>query len=105
MDAWLAEQREVMVQIFDFACSLWTPSNGLKSAGALSCSKCRRIGDTIQKNTRLTLEFDARDLNQEYLQAKLELINTVLVPTDAAGVLDRAAITQYACRAIDPALR
>jgi len=53
---------------------------------------------------RLVLEFDARDLNQDYLTQKLELINTVLVATDAAGVIDRAALTQYAARAIDPVL-
>ena len=104
VDAWLAEQREVMVQVFDLCLQFMDPQQWAEVSGMPELQQMPQDRETIQKNTRLTLEFDARDLNQEYLQAKLELINTVLVPTDAAGVLDRAAITQYACRAIDPAL-
>jgi hypothetical protein len=35
---------------------------------------------------------------------KLQLIQQMLVATDAAGVIDRAGLTQYAARALDPAL-
>jgi len=50
------------------------------------------------------LEFDAKDLNQEFVLQKLQLIQQMLVSTDAAGVLDRAGLTMYAARALDPAL-
>lgn len=103
VDSWLGENREVMVQIFQLCQQFLSQEDWQRISGApdLVMPTDR---NTIQNNMRLVLEFDARDLNQEYLTQKLELINTVLVGTDAAGVLDRAGLTQYAARAIDPAL-
>jgi hypothetical protein len=60
--------------------------------------------DFIQNNLTLVLEFDARDLNLEYLEQKLQLINSVIVASDAAGVVDRAGLTKYALSALDPAM-
>lgn len=59
---------------------------------------------SIQHNVTLVLEYDAKDLNTEYLANKMNLIQTMLVATDAAGVIDRAGLTYYAARSLDPAL-
>jgi hypothetical protein len=103
IDAWLGEQREVMVQIFQL-CQQFLPPDQWQAISGDPTLQMPANRDFIQNNMRLILEFDARDLNMEFLQQKLNLINTVLVGTDAAGVVDRAGLTQYAARAIDPAL-
>jgi hypothetical protein len=103
IDAWLAENREVMVQVFQLCQQFMSQDEWARISGApdLQLPSDR---STIQNNMTLVLEFDARDLNMDYLEQKLQLINTALVGTDAAGVIDRAGLTQYAARALDPAL-
>ena len=92
-----------MVQIFQLCQQFMDPQQWAQISGVPDL-QMPQDRNTIQNLMTLTLEYDSRDLNQEYLTQKLELINTVLAPTDAAGVLDRAGLTQYAARAIDPAL-
>jgi len=103
IDAWLGEQREVMVQVFQLCQQFLSPQDWQQISGDPDL-QMPTDRDYIQNNMSLVLEFDARDLNLEYLEQKLNLINTVLVGTDAAGVVDRAGLTAYAARAIDPAM-
>jgi hypothetical protein len=103
IDCWLAELREVYTQIYQLCEQYMSPEDWVAICGDQTCAQPQdRIG--IQHNLNLVLEFDAKDLNLEYTNQKLQLIQTMLVQTDAAGVLDRAGLTQYAARALDPAL-
>ena len=104
VDTWLAEQREVFIMIFQLCQQFMDPQEFAQISGMPELQQMPQDRQSIQNNLSLTVEFDARDLNHDLMEQKLTLLNTVLVPTDSAGVLDRAAITQYAARAIDPAL-
>jgi hypothetical protein len=103
IDTWLSELREVYLQIYWLAQQYMDPADWIAISGDPSCvpGSDRK---SIQHNLSLSLEYDAKDLNQEYLTAKLNLIQTMLVATDAAGVIDRAGLTAYAANALDPAL-
>jgi hypothetical protein len=103
IDCWLGENREVFIQIFQLCQQYFPPDQWVQISG---CPDLVMPTDreTIQNNLRLVMEYDARDLNMEYLTEKMNLITTVLAQTDKAGVLDWAGLTQYATRALDPAL-
>lgn len=103
VDTWLAENREVFIQIFQL-CQQYFPQDQWVQISGCPDLVMPTDRETIQNNLRLVLEYDARDLNQEYLAEKMNLITTVLAQTDKAGVLDWAGLTQYAARTLDPAL-
>ena len=103
IDTWLAENREAFVQIFQL-CMQYLPPEQWSQISGVQNLQMPTDRESIQNNLRLVLEYDARDLNMEYLTEKMNLITTVLAQTDKAGVLDYAGLTQYAARALDPAL-
>jgi hypothetical protein len=103
IDTWLAELREVYMQIY-FLCEQYLPPEDWVAICGDPAGVPSPDRKSIQHNLALVLEYDAKDLNQEYLAAKMNLIQTMLVATDAAGVIDRAGLTSYAAQALDPAL-
>jgi hypothetical protein len=103
INAWLDELRQVSFQIFQLCLQFLPPEKWQQISGNPNLQLPIGSRDFIQNNMMLILEFDARDLNMEFLQQKLELINTMIVPSDAAGVIDRAGLTNYAMRSLDPA--
>jgi hypothetical protein len=103
IDAWLAELRMVHIQIYQL-CQQYLPDNDWLTASGDQAAVPQRDRQSIQRNLNLVLEYDAKDLNQEFVTAKLQTIQQMLVATDAAGVIDRAGLTMYAARALDPAL-
>jgi hypothetical protein len=103
IDNWLGELRMVHVQIYQL-CEQYLPDEVWMNASGDSLAVPARDRQSIQRNLNLVLEYDAKDLNQENVLQKLQLIQQMLVATDAAGVIDRAGLTQYAARALDPAL-
>jgi hypothetical protein len=103
INAWLDEQRQVMLQVFQLCLQFFPLEKWQQISGNPNFQLPIGQRDFIQNNMMLILEFDARDLNMEYLEQKLQLINTMLIPSDAAGVIDRAGLTQYAMQALDPA--
>jgi hypothetical protein len=50
------------------------------------------------------LHFDVRELDPDFIMKQLEVINTTVIPGDAAGVIDRAKYTKLQLQAINPAL-
>ncbi len=60
--------------------------------------------DTISQSYDFILTFDVRDLDTDYLQAKLKAIKDMVLPVDAAGRIDRAKLVELLLRAIDPTL-
>jgi hypothetical protein len=103
IDSWLFELREIYGQIYELSEQYMDPNDWLMISGDPQ-SVPQSDRKSIQHNTSLVLEYDAKDLNTEYLTEKLNLIQTMLVATDAAGVIDRAALTQYGANALDPSL-
>jgi hypothetical protein len=59
---------------------------------------------TIMDQVMLGLEFDLKDLNPDYLLQKLDIINNKILPGDVTGAIDRAGLTAYQARAVDPRL-
>jgi hypothetical protein len=103
INSWLDEQRQVMMQIFQLCLQFLPPEKWQQISGNQNLQLPIGSRDFIQNNMMLILEYDARDLNMEFLEQKLNLINSAIVATDAAGVVDRAGLTGYAMRALDPA--
>jgi hypothetical protein len=50
------------------------------------------------------LHFDVRELDPEFVLAQMKILNEAVLPSDAAGVIDRAKYTMLQLRAINPAL-
>nr|WP_294577559.1 hypothetical protein [uncultured Rhodopila sp.] len=50
------------------------------------------------------LEFDVQELNPDYLMQKLEAVHDRVLPADAGGIVDRAALTNLELRMLDPRL-
>jgi hypothetical protein len=103
IDSWLAELREVYGLIYELCEQYMDPNDWMAISGDPQ-SVPQQDRKSIQHNISLVLEYDAKDLNTEYLKQKMDLIQSMLVATDAAGVIDRAGLTQYAAQALDPAL-
>jgi len=103
IDNWLGELRMVHVQIYQL-CQQYLPDEIWITASGDQLVVPQRDRQSIQRNLNLVLEYDAKDLNTEFVTQKLQLIQQMLVTTDAAGVIDRAGLTMYAARALDPAL-
>jgi len=57
---------------------------------------------TVMEDVAIGLEFDIKDLNPDYLMQKLDIINQKIIPGDVTGSLDRAGLTAYQARAVDP---
>ena len=55
----------------------------------------------IMEEVDLSFEFDAMELDREYLIKKLEVINSMIVPGDVTGTIDRAALTNLMTRMVD----
>jgi len=58
----------------------------------------------VMEQLQIGLEFDIQELNPDYLMRKLEAIHDRVLPADAGGVIDRAALTNLELRMLDPRL-
>jgi hypothetical protein len=61
-----------------------------------------RSPQEISGSFDLMLTFDVRELDSDYTLGKLDAISKTVVPEDAAGIIDRAKLTQLKLSAIDP---
>ena len=59
---------------------------------------------SIMDELSFGLEFDLKDLNPDYLLQKLDIIHSKILPADVTGTIDRAGLTAYEARAVDPRL-
>jgi hypothetical protein len=57
--------------------------------------------EEIQKEFRISFEFDVRDLNVEFVQQKLEMIQ-IAAQMDQTGTIDKDAIVRWAITTADP---
>lgn len=60
--------------------------------------------ESIAKSYDFILTFDVRELDTDYMQAKLTAIKDTIVPMDVAGRIDRSKLIELLLNSIDPAL-
>jgi hypothetical protein len=58
--------------------------------------------EEIQGKFNLLLTFDAQNLNPQLVEAKLKAIQTMLLPIDNEGVINRAKLVEMGARLLDP---
>lgn len=58
--------------------------------------------DVIREQYDLALVFDVRDLDGEFVIQKSEMISKTILPTDVAGITNRAMLTSMLWQSIDP---
>jgi len=52
----------------------------------------------------LRVSFDVRELDQDFMLRKMDIISKMVLPEDTAGVIDRAALTKFKMNLLDPVL-
>ena len=50
------------------------------------------------------VNFDVRELDQEFMLQKMQIVSQMVLPEDSAGVIDRAALTKFKMMLLDPVL-
>lgn len=80
----------------------YTPAELARVTGADGLS-AQMTPEDIRGGWDIALAIDARDLNMEFAVKKLKAFAD-LVPLDAAGVIDRAPLVEWAARSFDPVL-
>lgn len=61
-------------------------------------------GADVERMCDLLLDFNAQDLNLEYVLKKLDVVNKGILPMDTMGLTDRSVIVQWAMRSVDPVI-
>jgi hypothetical protein len=103
VDSWLNEWKEIFNQIGQLCQQYLSDEDVMKIAEAQGLDfKCS--ANDIRGQWDMSIEFDARDLDMEFLQQKLDLIMQVAIPADAGGVIDRNQLTRVIMNVIDPNL-
>jgi hypothetical protein len=92
---------EVLMQMFALTLQ-YNPQEIVKVTGDERLAGLDPFG--VFEQFQFGLEFDVQELNPDYLQKKIETIITHALPTDAAGVIDRASLTNLLLRMLDPRL-
>lgn len=80
----------------------YTPAELARVTGADGLA-AQMTPEDIRGAWDIALAIDARDLNMEFAVKKLKAFAD-LVPLDAAGVIDRAPLVEWAARSFDPVL-
>lgn len=60
--------------------------------------------DEIQGSFHFFITFDVRNLDLEYVKAKLGAVQTIVLPMDKYGAVDTTQLVTWAMRSIDPQL-
>jgi hypothetical protein len=60
--------------------------------------------ERIQRGAGWHLKFDVRDLNTDWMLAKLKAFAEFVLPADAAGTIDRAKFVQVCAAWVDPSI-
>jgi hypothetical protein len=105
VDRFLTSLAEVYAHLLGLA-QQYMPDHVLERVAAISGEHAAMIRnrEEIQGQFDLELHFDVRDLDQEALMKKLELIGTHVLPHDSLSTVQRDRLVQVMMHAIDPAL-
>jgi hypothetical protein len=102
VDAWLNEWKEIFTQIGQL-CQQYLSDEDVMHIATQAGIQFKVSAEDIRGEWDLTIEFDTRDLDMEFLSQKLDLVDKVLA-IDSGGVIDRNALTRVTMEAIDPKL-
>jgi hypothetical protein len=103
VDSWLNEWKEIFNQIGQLA-QQYLPDPEVQRICDLAGITFKVDPDSLRGQWDITIDFDARDLDMEFMKNKLELITQFAIPADAGGVIDRNQLTRIIMQTIDPKL-
>lgn len=98
---WLKQWKNAWKMTFKLAQRYMTPMEIARVTGQ---PPMKISQEDIAGRYDLYLEFDARELDTEFMMKKLELIGKYVLPLDVSGVTDRAELVRIAFRMVDPQL-
>jgi hypothetical protein len=99
--SWLADLTAVAQQVLALCQQYMTPQELMRVVGGQE-PPFEADKESIQGRYDLSMQFDARDLDHEFLEQKINLIAQMVTPLDSVGVLDRVGLIQRIMDAIDP---
>jgi len=102
VDSWLIDMKLVMVQIMSLAQQYMSPEEISRVTG--NPLPFAASGADIRGRFDISAEFDARNLDNDALAAKMDFYSKVLVPLDQFGVVDRVGLIKVMAQAVDPNL-
>lgn len=102
-DDWLEEIGQCSSQTFALAQQYLDPVVVARVSGDVAAQELKVSREEIQGRYDFTWRVDVRDVNTEFLKARLDVI-VGLLGIDNAGRLDRGELLNYALRSLDPHL-
>jgi hypothetical protein len=100
-DGFLGEMKEVVTQIGQLCQQFMKPEDWQRICNVKNTPFYPLTREDIQKEFHITFAFDAKDLNMEYAQKKLEMVQTVAT-FDHGGSIDYDFLTRWGMMIVDP---
>lgn len=100
-DQYLNMWVDVFKQVLALMQQFMSDEEWIQITGATAPS---RSFEEIQRGRDWKLKFDVRDLNTDFMVAKLKAFTEFVLPADAAGVIDRSKFSQLTAAWIDPSI-
>ena len=101
VDSWLKDVALVGQQVLSLVQQYMDPAEVMRVVGGQE-APFDQGREAIQGRYDLQLLWDARDIDHEFLEQKINLIAQMVVPLDAGGVLNRNGLLRTVMSAIDP---
>ena len=101
VDSFLAEVTDVVVQVGQLCQQFMGPDEWTQICHSKGTPFTAMSRQDIQKEFRLNFFFDARDLNMELMQQKLQAYQA-LAQMDQTGTIDKDALVRVSAYIIDP---
>jgi hypothetical protein len=98
VDGWLGEMEQIGAMTLQLDQQYMPDEMAIRVMGR----PIRMSRQEIQGKFDLQLVFDVRNLNGDMLKEKLQMINTLVLPLDQFGILDKAKMVQLTLGAVDP---
>ncbi len=103
VDSFLTDMKLAIAQTLQLMQQYLTDTQVQRIVGMLP-GKFQLTREDVQGQYDLQVDFDTRDLDNEFLGKKLDYIAKVAIPLDVAGVIDRAGLVKFIMSAVDPVL-
>lgn len=104
VDSFLINLKEVLHMVLQL-CQQYMPDETLaRVSGAENGLPIIRSREEIQGKFDLTMSFDSKDLDMEYVMKKAEIIGKYILPIDTLSTIERDKLVQKLFAGIDPSL-
>lgn len=101
IDEWLEDVEPIYTQIFALMQQFMDPIDVTMVTGG-DPSVVRVDRKMIQGKYQIKLNFDARDLDAEFMGQRMDVISKAVIPLDTDGVIDRSKLAKRLYEWIDP---